>query len=124
VLAKDVESAQRAFDATSQRFSQTRIEGASDQSDISVLNPAVAPIDPSSPKVLLNIVLSVFVGGMLGVGAGVLAELVDRRVRSGADLADALQLPVLGVVDWSQSGGANKPRRLINSVIPRRLRFN
>lgn len=124
VLAKDVESAQRAFDATSQRFSQTRIEGASDQSDISVLNPAVAPIDPSSPKVLLNIVLSVFVGGMLGVGAGVLAELVDRRVRSGADLADALQLPVLGVVDWSQSGGASKPRRLINSVIPRRLRFN
>src|SRR5207244_3146366 len=41
VLLKDVDSAQRAFDAASQRFSQTRIEALSEQSDISVLNPAV-----------------------------------------------------------------------------------
>lgn len=126
VLAKDVESAQRAFDATSQRFSQTRIEGLSDQSDIAILNPAVAPVDPSSPKVLLNIVLSLFVGALLGVGAGVLAELLDRRVRSAADLAEALQLPVLGTVNWGEGSGhaVKKSRRLINMVMPRRLRIN
>jgi succinoglycan biosynthesis transport protein ExoP len=50
LLNKDVDSAQRAFDAASQRFSQTNIEGQSEQSDISVLNPAVAPTEPAGPK--------------------------------------------------------------------------
>jgi chain length determinant protein EpsF len=101
VLVKDVESAQRAFDATSQRFAQTRIEGQADQSDVAVLNPATPPVEPASPKVFLNAVLALFLGTMLGVGFAMLAELFDRRVRSGDDLADALQVPVLGVLDWT-----------------------
>ena len=63
VLQKDVESAQRAFDTTSQRFSQTKIEGQAEQSDIAVLNPATPPIEPSSPRIVINTILSVFLGG-------------------------------------------------------------
>ncbi|WP_196855254.1 chain length determinant protein EpsF [Janthinobacterium sp. CAN_S1] len=103
VLQKDVESAQRAFDVTSQRFSQTKIEGQSDQSDIAVLNPAVPPIEPSSPRVLMNTLLSIVLGTFLGIGLALLIEMLDRRVRSDHDLADLLQVPVLGVVDWKAS---------------------
>lgn len=123
VLSKDVESAQRAYDAAAQRFSQTNIEGQSDQSDISVLNPAVAPIKPSSPKILLNVVLSVFLGTMLGLGFSVLAEMLNRRVRSESDLSEVLHIPVLGSVDWT---GPAAPKRigLMNSLTLRRLRIN
>ncbi|SHN38067.1 chain length determinant protein EpsF [Duganella sacchari] len=112
VLQKDVESAQHAFDATSQRFAQTKIEGQADQSDIAVLNPATPPIEPASPRLVLNTILSVFLGGFLGLGFGLLAEMLDRRVRSEGDLAEALQAPVLGVIDWNASarrtGGIKK----------------
>lgn len=123
VLSKDVESAQRAYDAAAQRFSQTNIEGQSDQSDISVLNPAVAPIKPSSPKILLNVVLSMFLGTMLGLGFSVLAEMLNRRVRSETDLSEVLHIPVLGSVDWT---GPAAPKRigLMNSLTLRRLRIN
>jgi len=123
VLAKDVESAQRAFDVTSQRFSQTRIEGQAEQSDVSVLNPAVAPLAPTGPKVLLNTVLSIFLGLLLGVGFSMLAEMLDRRVRSSDDLSDMLGLPVLGTVSWN-SNSKDARRTGIKALIPRNLRLN
>ncbi|MRW86264.1 chain length determinant protein EpsF [Pseudoduganella sp. FT26W] len=103
VLQKDVENAQRAFDATSMRLSQTRIEGQSEQSDVAMLNPAVAPIKPYGPKILLNTALAIVLGTMLGLGLGFLLEFFDRRVRSQADLSDLLDIPVLGTIDWHQS---------------------
>lgn len=123
VLQKDVESAQRAFDTTSQRFSQTKIEGQAEQSDIAVLNPATPPIEPSSPRIVINTILSVFLGGLLGLGFGLLAEMLDRRVRSESDLADVLHAPVLGVIDWNAS--ARRPtglKKLFSSKS--RLRLN
>ena len=97
LLARDVENAQRIYDSALQRYGQSRMEAQSTQTDISVLNPAVPPIQPSRPKVLLNIVLSIFLGTLLGVGIGFLVELLDRRIRSGMDIA-GLDVPVLAEV--------------------------
>lgn len=98
VLRRDIESAQRAFEQVSQRASQTSIESQTNQTNIAVLNPATAPTDPSKPKVFLNILVSIFLGTLLGVGLVLMLELANRRVRSSADLAEALDLPVLGSV--------------------------
>lgn len=121
VLVKDVESAQRAFDAASQRFSQTKIEGQAEQSDISVLNPATAPLTAATPRIMLNTLLSLFLGALLGLGFALLAEMIDRRVRSRNDLAEVLHMPVFGDIDW------NAPRRpryhAIAAMLPRRLRL-
>ena len=121
VLVKDVESAQRAFDATSQRFSQTRLEGQSEQSDIAVLNPATAPLNPAGPRVVLNTLLALFLGAMLGVAFAMLTEMIDRRVRSENDLAEVLQVPVFGVIDWGQP--ARRRHHPLASLLPRRLRL-
>ena len=121
VLVMDVESAQRAFDAASQRFSQTKIEGQSEQSDISVLNPATAPIGASTPRVMLNTALSLFLGAALGLAFALLVEMMDRRVRSENDMAEVLQMPVFGVIHWNER---KRPRlTAIASMLPRRLRL-
>ena len=98
VLRRDIESAQRAFELVSQRASQTNIESQTNQTNIAVLNPATAPSLPSKPKVLLNILVSIFLGTLLGVGLALMLELAQRRVRSAQDLVDALDLPVLGCI--------------------------
>lgn len=121
VLMKDVESAQRAFDVTSQRGSQTRIEGQAEQSDVSILNPAVVPSEPDGPKVFRNLLLSVFLGVLLGFGAALIIELLDRRVRSENDLSESLDIPMLGVVDWSNS--ARRRPGMLGSLMPRRPRL-
>lgn len=106
LLARDVENAQRIYDSALQRYGQSRMEAQSTQTDIAVLNPAVAPTAPSKPKVFLNILLSLFLGTLLGVGIGFLVELLDRRVRSRQDIAAALGIPVLAEV-------TKKGRRLL-----------
>jgi len=99
VLQREVENAQRAYDAVAQRLTQTSLESQTQQTNVVVLTPAVEPIEPSSPKLLLNSLLAVFLGTLLGVGCALLLETLSRRVRSAEDLAQALGLPVLGVLE-------------------------
>lgn len=98
LLARNVQNAQQIYDSALQRYGQSRMEAQSTQTDIAVLNPAIAPTKPSQPKVLLNILLSFFLGAILGVGVGFLVELLDRRVRSGQDITAGLDIPVLAEV--------------------------
>jgi chain length determinant protein EpsF len=122
VLLKDLDSAQRAFDAASGRFSQTRIEAQAEQSDIAVLNPAVAPGEPSGPRVLLNTLVAILLGTVLGLGLALLLELLQRPVRAAGDVQELLGIPVLGTIEWRTA-----PRRagLRGLIKPRRpLRLN
>jgi len=121
VLLKDLDSAQRAFDAASGRFSQTRIEAQAEQSDIAVLNPAVAPAEPSGPRVLLNTLVAILLGTVLGLGLALLLELLQRPVRSGGDMQELLGIPVLGTIEWQAPPRRGGLRALIGPRRPLRL---
>lgn len=97
-LHREVENAQHSYDNASQRSVQTRMESEINQTNIAVLNPAIPPAIPDKPKKMLNIVLSIFLGSLLGIGVALFAELMDRKVRSPIDIVETLALPVLGVV--------------------------
>jgi len=99
LLQKDVETAQAAMDAVNQRLSLTSIEGQSNQSDIAILNPAVAPLQASSPKILINFLLSIFMGTIFGIGLGFIVEMLNRKVRSREDIVDLLEVPVFAVIE-------------------------
>ncbi len=105
VLQRDVENAQRAYDLITQRLAQSNLESQTQQTNIAVLTRAVAPLEPSSPKVLLNTALALFLGSLLGVGAALLLELMDQRVRGEEDLGQIAGLPVLGVIPGTHKGG-------------------
>ena len=115
VLQRDVENAQRAMDAASQRYTQATLEGKANQSDVAVLNPATAPQTQSSPKVFRNIMLATFLGTMLGVCFALLVELTNRRVRSRDDLSELLEVPVFTISSASQISPKNllAPPRLL-----------
>lgn len=100
LLVREVEGAQQAYNNAMQRLNQTTLEGQSNLSSVSILDTAKTPDQPDSPKIWLNMVLSLFLGTLLGLGVGLLVEMIDQRVRSAEDLVDVLQAPVLGVVKW------------------------
>jgi protein tyrosine kinase modulator len=110
VYRRDVEAAQRAYEAVSQSASQTRLQSLTNQTNVVRLNTATAPANPSSPKLLFNLLIAAFGGTLLGVACALLLELANRRVRSTEDLVQMLDLPVLASI--SSSGG---PRRLPGS---------
>ena len=95
VLLREVDTAQKAYDAVSQRYTQANLESQTTQTNISILTTATEPLERSSPKVLLNTLISVFLGSVLGVGAALLLEMLDRRVRSTDDIEAGLNLRIL-----------------------------
>lgn len=95
VLTRDVESARSAYDAAMQRTAHVRLESELDQTDIAVLNPAIAPLRPVFPMLVLNLALACVLGTMLGAGTALLVEMTNRRVRSRADLIEIVKIPVL-----------------------------
>lgn len=118
VLQQDVDSAQRAYEAINQRYNQSNLESNSTQTNVSVLTAATPPLEPSSPKILLNTLISIFLGTLLGVGAALMLELGDRRVRSADDLAEAIDLPLLATI---ASGDGRPARRgLLRRLFARR----
>ncbi|HSS27964.1 MAG TPA: GNVR domain-containing protein, partial [Usitatibacter sp.] len=118
VMQRDVETAQKAYEAALQRQYVTKVESGARKTNVVVLNPAMEPTFPIRPKVPLNIALGLFVGTLLGLAAVFLLEILDRRVRSDPDL-DAVMLgmdvPLLGVLHtWrpSRLAGGEEPRAL------------
>lgn len=77
---------------------EKRKDDASYSVSIVTIEPAQVPTTPSAP----NMQLSLIVGGLLGLGAGVaialLRAVLDRRIITRADLESALDAPVLGSI--------------------------
>jgi chain length determinant protein EpsF len=95
VLKRDIESARAAYDAALQQANQTKLESRVDRTNVAILNAATPPLMPDSPRILLNLVVSLLVGVVLAVGLILTMEVCNRRLRSAEDLADFTDLPVL-----------------------------
>jgi chain length determinant protein EpsF len=105
VFQRDIENAQKAYDLVTQRLAQTNLESQTQQTNISILTAAVPPIEHSSPKILLNTIIAIFLGILLGIGVALLLELSDQRVRGTEDLMQNMDVPLLGIIP-----GLKKPR--------------
>jgi len=120
VLRRNVESAERAYDAALQRSVASQVDSRVNQTSVTVLSPAVVPDKPASPRMDLNLALSAVVGAMLGIGIVLLLEMTDRRVRSQEDLENAWDVPLLGELKpWRPPStllgqSAKEPRALPN----------
>lgn len=118
VLEREVENAQRMYEAIMARMGQTTLESASAQSPVSILSVAVEPTEASSPKLVLNTIIAVVLGGLVAVIASLASELFDRRIRSSDDLTELLETPVLGQLPGpgaTSSGKFALPKRLSRS---------
>jgi succinoglycan biosynthesis transport protein ExoP len=123
VMLRDVESSQRAYDEVNTRLNLSSLESQASQTNVYPLSQAVPPNKASSPKVLLNVAVAIFIGGLLALGAVLLLESMDRRVRVLADVSETIGLPVLGVLPKAGQTrlvqGRTRMPVLVNRSLPR-----
>lgn len=103
---RDVESAQRAYDAVAQRLGQFQLAQQNTQSDTRLLNAASLPITPTSARRWQGALVAIVLGLAVGIGAALLMESFDRRVRAVEDLAVVPGVPVIGVLN---PAGSRRP---------------
>lgn len=104
LLKQEATNAQAAYDAALARTAQSRLESQIAATDVAVLNSAMVPSRPTSPKTMMVIVLACIAGLLLGVAIALCWEWLDQRIRSVQDLEQGLGLAVLAYIP------ADKPR--------------
>jgi chain length determinant protein EpsF len=110
VLQNDVATAQRNLDAVTQRLAQSSLESQTQQTNIYLLTTAVEPMRRSSPRYFLNLLVGLFLGGILGLSAALFRELTDRRVREDHDLLHALGVPLFAKIPGIKPDGRSPNR--------------
>ena len=75
-----------------------KIKAVTKVDDVTTLEAAEVPKEPSSPNIKRNTLIGVIAGGGLAVISIIILELLDDRVRRPEDIEDVLGLPLLGIV--------------------------
>lgn len=79
------------------------------QDKLKVLDVATMPVNPSSPNKLLNVVISVLLGGILALGIVFIKELFNNKFQSTQELEKVLKVNVIAAVP-----GTIKERKLVD----------
>lgn len=95
----NLEAMRRSYDFAMQRVWQGSFDERPSTFSVTVLRVAQASSSPSLPKLWINLPLCFLIGAILAMASALVAELFDRRIRSEADAAELLGLPVLASVN-------------------------
>lgn len=74
--------------------------------NIRIVDHAEVPTRPSSPKLLLNLLLSLITGLALGVGLAFFFDYLDKSVKTPEEVTESTGVPSLGWVPAERSEGA------------------
>ncbi len=121
-LHAEVELRRDQYNKTAGRAVELRQEAMIGDTELTVLGPAAVPQQPKFPNKPLILGGSLGLGVASGILAGLLLELLGRRVRGIEDLK-SIEVPVLSVVPATAKHGSLDRRRLRwGSHMPSRLR--
>jgi chain length determinant protein EpsF len=115
VLGRELESAQRAHDLVAHRLTQTTLESQASLPSVVLLDEAVAPSQPISPKTSLGLMLAFILAPIVGLVSVLVHEALDKRVRSLRDLEDTCAgVRVLCIVG---NGRPSRTMSVLNSLV-------
>jgi succinoglycan biosynthesis transport protein ExoP len=104
ILQREVDTNRTLYDGLLQRYKEVGVAGGVDTNNISVVDLARAPGGPSSPKLLLNMLVALVAGVGLAGAVTLLLELLDEAVRTPDDVTAKLGLTVLGAIPMLPKG--------------------
>lgn len=98
IFQQEVDTNRVLYDGLLQRFKEIGVAGGVGINNISVVDPADIPQKPSSPRLLLNLVIALLAGLGLGVAIALGLEQIDEAIEDPGEVERRLGLPLLGSV--------------------------
>lgn len=94
----ELEANRSLYGSVIKRLNERSIQSDSPVTTIQIVEPAETPLYPSFPQVPVNLLVSIAMGLIVGVGVALLAEHFDLTMRTPEDVWRATAVPTLGVV--------------------------
>ncbi len=87
------------------RLKEAEIAEAAQNSNVAIIDPAIAPRNPIPSRGKLMVLGAIMAGLLAGLSIGALRAFLDRTVRTRADVMAASGLPVLALIPRIARGG-------------------
>ncbi|WP_218948372.1 polysaccharide biosynthesis tyrosine autokinase [Acinetobacter sp. YH12140] len=100
-LYREVEVKQQLYTALLNSYQQLRIAKAGEIGNVRIVDTAVEPIEPIKPKKLIILILSLFVGGFIGVLIALVRNMLHSGIKDSSEIENNLDLPVYATVPRS-----------------------
>lgn len=97
IYQREVDSNREIYEGLLQRYKEIGVAGIS-ANNISVVDVADVPTRPSSPNLILNLLIALVAGTVLAAGAALALEQIDEGLRDPRDVNRMLGIPLLGSV--------------------------
>ncbi|PXA97215.1 exopolysaccharide biosynthesis protein [Nostoc sp. 3335mG] len=104
IYQQEVDTNRALYDGLLQRYKEVGVAGGVGVNNISVVDTADAPRHPSSPKLLINLLLSLLAGLGIGALAAFVLEQMDEAIADPIEVTRRLGLPLLGSVPKTAEG--------------------
>lgn len=98
IYQQEVDTNRALYDGLLQRFKEIGVAGGVGVNNIAVVDPADIPQKPSSPRLLVNLAVSLLLGLGLGAGIAFALEQMDEAIADPTEVQRRLGLPLLGSV--------------------------
>jgi capsular exopolysaccharide synthesis family protein len=117
ILKREAEANKALYDGLLTKLKEAGISAGLRSSNIRVVDPAMVPTYPARPAKARNILLSLLIGLVGGIGLALLRDYMDNTVKTPDDIETLAHLPSLAVVPaFSQSNGNEKAGKLLKGV--------
>ncbi|MBR7771991.1 polysaccharide biosynthesis tyrosine autokinase [Acinetobacter nosocomialis] len=100
-LYRDVKVNTELYTSLLNSYQQLKIANAGEIGNVRIIDTAVEPVKPIKPKKLIVLVLSIFVGGFIGVLIALLRNMMRSGVNDSTQIENELDLPVYATVPRS-----------------------
>ena len=97
-LMRDVTVANEIYVMLAKRLEEAKVAEASVATEVQVVDTATLPTAPVAPKKAMTLLLAALLGILASSGFVVVRELLNRTIKNSDDVANYLELPVLGSV--------------------------
>ena len=97
-VKRDADVAQEIYVMLAKRLEEAKVAEVMVPTEVQVVDEATLPDKPIKPRKLLTLVLALFLGLFGGTGFTIARALLNRKIRTAADVEQYLELPVLGVI--------------------------
>jgi succinoglycan biosynthesis transport protein ExoP len=98
ILRREVDTNRQMYDGLLQRYKEVAAAAGVTANNISIVDTAEPAPQPSWPKPMLNVAISLFLGMIAAAGLIFLREVLDDAVRTPDDVEGKLGLTLLGTV--------------------------
>ena len=97
-IAREADTNRSIYEGLLQRYRELNASAGITASNVSIIDTAEPPVSPSSPNVMLNMMIALILGGLTAGAIVFLKEQLDDRIRIPEEIEQKVGVNLLGVI--------------------------